>query len=169
MKVSRPYTASLINKICVTTGDVSKERIEAFNEVIHGLTYLEHAVIVHYANSGSLKTVAKYLELPVNYCRKQFNKAIRHLRAPKNYYRLLLGDVGYQDWLLNPIGSWSVETCGFSTKVTNTLIRNGFQTIEQLEDFVGDVPARFSYIDGLGKIGISELTYYYYLNSTERN
>ncbi len=160
MRVRR-YTAAVINEVCLTQGKVSKDRLEVFEDVVKELPYWESAVIRHFAGCGSAQRCANILDVPLSYYRRQYKKAIRHLRAPLRYYRLLLGDRKYNDWLENPKGTIPVNTCGFTTKTTNTLIRNGFTYMEQFKEYIGNVPERFAYIDGLGKIGMSEILYYY--------
>lgn len=151
----------LVNEICVTYGEVSDERIKAFEKKVSELRYLENAVLRHLANGTSIDTVAKILEVSPNYVRYQRRKAIRHMRTPDRYYSLMLGVEGREKMLEQHEGETLITDCDFTTKTANTLKRNGFMYLEELDSFIGNVPERFAYIDGLGKLGMSEILYYY--------
>ena len=153
--------AKLINEICLTRGDVSEERIKAYEVKVRELRYLENVCMRHLAYGSTIEHVARALEVSPKYVRYQKRKAIRHMRTPDRYYSLLLGLKGRQKMLEEHKGTVRVDDCHFTTKTVNTLKRNGFLYIEELDDFIGNVPERFAYIDGLGKLGMSEILYYY--------
>lgn len=157
----RAKVGDIINKVCLTTGEVSEVRRKAFEGMLSELRYLENACIRHLANGCSYERVGKILEIPVSYVKYQERKAIRHLRSPKRYYTLLLGSEEYAKKLESHTGVISVDECGFTTKTTNTLKRNGFEYVEELDSYIGGVPERFAYIEGLGKYGMSEVLFYY--------
>ena len=94
----------LVNKICLTQGEVSDERVEAFKEKIGELPYLENVVIRHYINKQDYAHVAKVLDVTEDYVKYQFRKAIRHLRTPDRYYAMMLGLEGRKKQLDNHEG-----------------------------------------------------------------
>lgn len=116
----------------------------------------------HRANGCSYSTVAKMLETTVPYIKRQEKKAIRHLRAPRRFYSIMLGKEGYKNKLENHKGQHLIKDCDLTTKTANVLEKNGFLYIEELNEYIGNVPERFSYIEGLGKYGMSEILYYFY-------
>lgn len=152
----------LINKVCLTQGKVSNERIQAFESKLKELPYLENVVLRHYTNKQDLTHVAKVLDVSEDYAKRQFRKAIRHLHTPDRYYSLMLGLEGRANQLENHKGELNVALCGFTTRTVNTLRRNGFFYMEELEEFIEDVPERFTYIEGLGQYGMSEVLHFYY-------
>lgn len=157
----RANVNKVINKICLTRGEVGQERAKMFEPLIQELPFAENACMRHLANGCSYETVAKILEVPVSYVKKQERKAIRHLRAPRRYYLLLLGKDNYEYLMENHHGSIRIDKCDFTTKTANTLRRNGFEYLEELDSYIGSVPERFAYISGLGKYGMSEVLFYY--------
>lgn len=152
---------NIINKVCLTQGEVSKERKAAFEKVLQELPYLEHTCVKFLTDGSSYKTVSKILEVPVSLVKKIERKAVRHLRKPDRFYRLMMGEEKYAEWSKIHEGSTPVKSCNFTTRTKNTLERNGFVYIEELDNYIGNVPERFSYIEGLGKYGMSEILYYY--------
>lgn len=152
----------LVNKVCLTSGPVNKERTQALEKALSELPYLENVCLRHLANGCGYATVAKILDVTVPYVKHQEKKAIRHLRAPRRYYSILLGEKNYEKKLGNHEGKVLIQDCNLTTKTANTLERNGFLYIEELEEFIGNVPERFAYIEGLGKYGMSEILYYFY-------
>ncbi len=157
----RAKVKDIINKVCLTEGEVSEERRNEFEGVLSELRYLENACIRHLANGSSYERVGKILEIPVSYVKYQERKAIRHMRSPRRYYTLLLGKEEYEKRLESHSGVISVDECGFTTKTANTLKRNGFEYMEELDSYIGSIPERFAYIEGLGKYGMSEILFYY--------
>lgn len=152
----------LIKKILLVEKEVTPDRHKALLISMENLQYLEQAVLQHLGNGTSYETVGKMLEVPVSYVKYQERKAIRHLRAPKKYYRILLGNKEYEETFDVHHGETPVASCGFTTKTTNVLReKNGFYYIEELIDYIGRVPERFAYIEGLGKFGASEVLYYF--------
>ena len=151
----------LVKKVLLIDKEVDAETSKALRESMQELAYLEQAVLNHSGNGTSYETVAKMLEVPVRYVKYQEKKAIRHLRCPRRYYRILKGDAIYQATKDEHYGEVMVTSCGFTTKTANILKRNGFFYINELEDYIDNVPERFAYIEGLGKFGASEILYYY--------
>lgn len=141
----------------VVTDDVEK----AVNVCMAELSTIEQTVVKHYVRNNDFKVTGKILELPPSYVRRIYKKAIRHLRAPKRYYRISLGNVEYMRTCNMHHGFTPVSKCHFTTKTTNTLKRNGFVFVEELMNYIGDVPERFAYIEGLGKFGMSEVLHYF--------
>lgn len=158
----RKGAKELINKICITSGEVTKEQEDALENMMKELPYLENVCLRHRANGMSYAQVAKILEITPAYVKYQERKAIRHLRSPKRYYSILLGEKKYSEKLENHSGSKLISECGLTTKTENTLKRNGFLYIEELSEYIGNIPERFAYIEGLGKYGMSEVLYYFY-------
>lgn len=152
----------LINKICLTKGDVKQEQVDALCEIMKELPYLEYAYLRHTIYGMQRDRIAKILEVPKSYLRDVERKAIRHLRTPHRYYSILMGTENYKKYLEKHVGDTPVTCCGFTTRTANTLKRNGFMYIEELWKYIGKVPERFTYIDGLGKYGMSEVMFYFY-------
>lgn len=159
--MTRRFADKIINEVCTTRGTVSRERLAEFEEVINELPYLEQACIKHLANGCTYETVGKILEVPVSYVKRQRKKAIRHMRTPSRYYRLLLGSEKYRYMLDNHTGKTRIADCGFTTRTKNTLEKNGFEYIEELSSYIGNAPERFTCIAGLGEYGMCEVMYFY--------
>lgn len=151
-----------IDKVCLSDVQMTKELEKSFDNIVKKLPYLEQACIRHLANGCTYGTVSKMLEVPIAYVKYQERKAIRHLRRPEYYYTLTLGEAKYKEMLENHTGSTRVVECEFSTKTANTIRRNGFEYMEELEAYVTKGGSEwFAYLTGLGKFGLSELTEYY--------
>ena len=116
----------------------------------------------HRANGSSYANVAKMLDIPVAYVKHQERKAVRHLRAPRRYYSILLGEAKAKEKFENHVGEKRIQDSFLSTKTRNTLERNGFVYWEELFEYISNIPERFAYIEGLGKYGMSEVLYYFY-------
>lgn len=151
----------LVKKVTLVDKVVSHEVSVALKKCMEQLPYLEQAVLNHLGNGTTYEIVGKILGVSPSYVKYQEKKAIRHLRAPRRYYRILKGDTGYELTKDVHTGTTMVTSCGFTTKTANTLIRNGFVYIEELIEYIGNVPERFAYIEGLGKFGASEILYYF--------
>lgn len=158
----RKGAKDLINKICITQGDVTEEQEQALENMMKELPYLENVCLRHIANGCDYKKVGQILDIPVAYVKYQERKGIRHLRAPKRYYSILLGEKAYAEKLENHKGEHLIKASHLTTKTVNTLERNGFVYWEELKEYIANVPERFAYIAGLGKYGMSEVLYYFY-------
>lgn len=161
--IVRKGSKIIIEKIIGKTDKPTVEQVEQLWECAKELSYAEYTILRHMQGSHDFKYVSKVLEMPVNHIKKVYNKAIRHLRAPLKYYRILTG-------LNEPrehFGSTNITQCGFTTRTKNVLLKNGFTTIEELEDYIGKVPVRSAYIECLGKVGMSEILYYFMKRNSE--
>lgn len=158
----------LCERVLLIKHDVTSDVEKAVDTCLKELPTIEQTVLKHYCRNKDFKLTGKILELPPKYIRYQYKKAIRHLRAPRRYYRMLLGDVEYNRNCNMHYGFIPVSGCHFTTKTENVLKKNGFVFIEELEKYIGNVPERFAYIEGLGKFGASEVLYYFMERSAKK-
>lgn len=153
--------ADLVKKVLLFEKEVDKETEVALIKAMDELTYLEHTVLRHLANGTTYERVGKILEVPEKYVKYQEKKAIRHLRAPLRYYRIFYGNAKYESIKDKHYGEKLITSCGFTTKTANVLKKNGFYYVEELIKYISGVPERFAYIEGLGKLGMSEVLFYF--------
>lgn len=140
---------------------ISDDVARAVENCLAELPTIEQTVLKHYSRNNDFKMTGKVLELPPAYVRYHYKKAIRHMRAPRRYYRLLLGETEYNRSCNMHYGFKPISKCKFTTKTENVLKKNGFVYLEELIQYVSDVPDRFACIEGLGKVGLSEVTHYF--------
>ena len=141
--------------------EITQEQIDAFDQLAKELDYSETVVLKHLYRKHNFGMVARILDVPISYVRKKYKRAIRRLKAPIKYYKILMGLEKYEAWKDTVVGSTSIKVCNLTTRTMNVLLKNNIRTTEELDAFIGDVPERFAYIEGLGKFGMSELLYYY--------
>lgn len=151
----------LVKKILLIDKKMDKSTVKALYKCMEDLNYQQHTILMHLGNGTDYKQVAKILEVPVGHVKYKEKQAIRKLRAPQRFYRILLGDEEFEASKDLHNGITPVSLCGFTTKTTNILKRNGFYYIEELDNYISNIPERFAYIEGLGKLGMSEVLYYY--------
>lgn len=147
--------------LCDPNMKVTKEQVDVFEEIVKELRHAEFFILRALSHKDDIEYTAKAYELPPKYIKYMRRKAIRHLRTPIRWLRLQNGWSQEEESNRLHFGETPISACGFTTKTTNVLKKNHFEYIEELREYVGKVPIRFTYIDGLGRIGMSEILAYF--------